>query len=322
MRKSSKTTTSATLNHVDRYHSNGRGGYAHGEEYAFMGFKSNKYFTSDRFIPLTDDYKRLDGKPMRGYGLEIETECFGVKNQTAYAELLHRVIFQHFPDDLFKLQNDGSLEGETSAECITQVMTKEFIRNNYGAFKMMFNDYFPAFQISAAQTGNCGMHVNISLGCFGQSESVQADAVRKLYYIVNHFYAFMCSAVCRNPNRTNYASRMTANKERCKTMDLTRFSTDHGVCFNLGHYNAGRIELRLVGGQKDFAAFRNTMETIFFLVERVKSISWTDCDSLTKIFTGCNSYVFDRLTKCRNEGVISSAEVETVRATVQAVEYI
>lgn len=321
MRKASKTSTRAELNRVQSYH---EGGYSFTdrERYAYMGFTSNKYFTSDRYIPLTAEYKRADGKQMRGYGLEIETECFGVHNQTAYAELLHRVIFQPFPDDLFKLQNDGSLGGDTSAECITQVMTKEFIRNNYGAFRMMFNDYFPAFNISAARTGNCGMHCNISLGCFGQSESVQADAVRKLYYIVNHFYAFMCSAVCRDISRTRYASRMAAEKEFCKTMDLRSFESSHGVCFNLGHYAAGRVELRLVGGQKNFAAFRNTMELIFFLVDRVKTISWADCDSLTKIFTGCNSYVFDRLTKCRNDGQISDSEINAIRDTVVEVEYI
>lgn len=185
MRKESKQAKQATISAVQGYHAGSSWG---SEEYAFQGFQSNKYFTSDRYVPLSASYDRVDGKPLKGYGLEIETECNGVTNTAVLAEVLTKVVFSHFPADLFKLQRDGSLHGDSSAECITQIMTKEFIRNHYGAFKLMFDTYFPAFGISASASGNCGMHVNISRGAFGKSEEVQATAVRKLYYIINHHY--------------------------------------------------------------------------------------------------------------------------------------
>ena len=41
------------------------------------------------------------------------------------------------------------------------------------------------------------------------------------------------------------------------------------------------------------------MESVFFLCQRVQSISWKDCDNVEKVFKGCNQYVFDRLqSKC------------------------
>lgn len=316
MRKDAKTTKAATITNVAGYHS---GGY--GENYAFGGFQSNKYFTSDRFIPLSATFSRTDGKPLKGFGLEIEMECSGISNRQVLAECLNKIIFAHFPADLFKLERDGSLRGDSSAEAITQIMTKEFIRNNYGAFKLMYNTYFPAFGISCGD--NCGMHCNISRGYFGRTDKAQTEAVRKLYYIVNHHYSLCCALFHRNPSRTGYCSRMNADLSYCKSMDLDCHFSNHGVSFNLGHWNSGRIEIRLVGGQKDYPCFRNTMESVFHLCDAVKTLSWADCDDLTKIFNGCNQYVYDRLKSyCRRAGAISDTDLESIRATVKRVDLI
>jgi hypothetical protein len=318
MRKDRKTAKTATIASVQGYH----GGNYHGESYAFEGFQSNKYFTSDRFIKLDEQFNRPDGKPLCGYGLEIETECDGVSNTAVLAEVLHKIVFAHFPADLFKLQRDGSLGGHSSAECITQVMTREFIRNNYANFKLMYDTYFPAFRISAAGS-NCGMHCNISRAVFGATEKVQTEAVRKLYYIVNHHFDLMCALFNRNRRATGYCSRMRCDKDYCKTLDLGAQSCSHGVSFNLGHWNSGRIEIRLVGGQRNFPAFRNTMESVFHLCAAVKRLSWADCDDVTKIFAGCNQYVYDRLKSfCRQAGTITDEQLATIRETVKREELI
>lgn len=317
MRKDAKVTKSAVISSVGTYH----GGNWHSESYAFEGFKSNKYFTSDRFIKLSEQFTRTDGKPLKGYGIEIEMECNGIRNQSVLAECLNKIIFDHFPADLFKLQNDGSLAGDSSAEAITQIMTKEFIRNNYANFKLMYNEYFPAFRISCG--ANCGMHVNISNGCFGKTEAVQAEAVRKLYYIVNHHFGLCCALFMRDQRHTMYCGRMRSDMDYCKRMNLAEQGSSHGVSFNLGHWNAGRVEIRLVAGQKNYAAFRNTMESVFHLVDAVKTLSWADCDDLTKIFNGCNQYVFDRLKSyVLDAGEITTAQLDAIRPTVQREELI
>jgi hypothetical protein len=60
------------------------------------------------------------------------------------------------------------------------------------------------------------------------------------------------------------------------------------------------------------------MESVFWLVKRVRSISWKDCDDLVKIFSGCNQYVFDRIsTYCEQYDTITTEQVEAIRATVK-----
>lgn len=314
MRKEAKANKSATITNVQGYHSGSWNG-----NYAYQGFGENRYFTSDRFIRLDDNFNRPDGKPLKGFGLEIESECNGISNQTVLAEVLNKVIFSHFPEHLFKLQNDGSLSGESSAECITQVMTREFVRNNYANFKLMYNTYFPAFGISCG--ANCGMHCNISNAVFGRTQEAQATAIRKLYYFVNAHYDLCCSLLHRDHRRTSYCRRMSADKNACKVMDLGGYMSNHGVSFNLGHYNEGRIELRLVGGQSNFACFRNTMESLFHLCDAVKRLSWNDLDDFVKVFEGCNQFVFDRLNSfCRDHGDISDRDLDAIRATVKREE--
>ena len=72
----------------------------------------------------------------------------------------------------------------------------------------------------------------------------------------------------------------------------------HQNCLNLSHVREGRIEIRLVGGQPDFYAYRNTMECVFFLTENIGKLKWDDLEDLTKVFKGCNQYVTKRLTEC------------------------
>lgn len=306
-RREARENININLAGVQGYH---RGAGA-SMNYAFNGWRQNKYFTSDRFIPLDENFNRPDGRPLQAYGLEIETECNGIMNQTVLAEVYDKIIFSHFPADLFKMQQDGSLGGRTSAECITQVMTKSFIRNNYPAFKAMYNTYFPSFNISAdSENTHCGMHVNISNAVFGQTKEAQDEAIRKLYYIVNKHFN-VCKNLFYRKGSTHYCAQM--DYARAKTMSLEGRYSDHYCCFNLGHYSEGRIELRLVGGQKNYACFRNTMESVFFLVEKARKISWRDCDSLVKIFSGCNQYVYDRLTICG----VNDSDLMAIHATVK-----
>lgn len=313
MRKEAKQEKNVQLTNVQGYHAGGYNG-----NYAYQGYKANKYFTSDRYINLDENFNRPDGKPLRGYGLEIETECYGIDNETVLAEVYDKVIFSHFPEGLFKMQHDGSLRGNTSAECITQVMTREFIRNNYKNFKLMYNTYFKAFDISCDRTGNCGMHVNISNALFGRTQAAQELAIKKLLYIVNKHYNLFCVLTNRNLSRTMYCAQMTeyATKQGAQGADLNHMSGSHGNCINASHYPEGRIELRIVGGQKDFGCFRNTIESVFHVVEAVKNLSWNDCDDVTKIFAGCNQYVLDRLaTKCFESRVITREQLNAIVPT-------
>lgn len=319
MRRNTRTAIEMEGARIQNYHEGGT--WDDEQQYAFMGYTENRYFTSDRFIKLNENFEREDGKPLKGFGLEIEVECFNITSQKALAEVLDKIVFAMFPPHLFKMQRDGSLGGESSAECITQPMSKEFIRNNYRNFKVMYDHYFPIFGISASETGHCGMHCNISNGMFGRDSKTQETAIRKLYYMINKHFDLMCRLVNRKPSATHYCSRM--DYEIAKTMNLHNIESNHYICFNLGHYDSGRIELRLVGGQKNFPCFRNTMESIFHLIEASKTLEWKDLDDVTRIFSGCNNYVYDRLrTFCYEGGCITTEQLETIKETVKREQFI
>ena len=309
MRKEQKTENARVQTaNLQGYH---QGGY--GENYAFVGFEKNRYFTSDRTIECDANFNRKDGKPLKGYGLEIETGFLLSGTSQArniLANIMTTAIFTVFPKHLFKQQTDSTITG---TECITQVMTKEFIRNNYRNFKTMWNELFPMFGITT-DDGKCGMHVNISLGCLGTTDAVQEECVRKLYYIINKHYDLFKNAFYRKGS-THWCGRM--DYSIAKTMNVHHMDDSHGNCFNGSHYDAGRIEIRLVGGQKNFACFRNTMETIFHLVGKVKSLSWKQCDDVVAIFSGCNNYVYDRLRSlCYDAGTITAEQLGEIHETI------
>lgn len=286
-------------------------------------------FASDRPNEATHTYHlKKDGSLPAMYGLEWETEANGITSKTIYANLLKTVCFQHFHNDLWKVEDDASLgQGhcahnrimDIGAECISQPMTKAYIRNQYRNFKAAF-EYFKNFGIDCTKSGNCGQHVHISLTCFGRSKTVQDEAIRKLYYIVNKHYELICALLYRNDNNTEWCGRM--DYSRAFTMDLNCMSSSHGNGFNGSHYTEGNIELRIPGGQKDYPCFRNTMESIFHLIEVSKSISRKDCDNIVKIFSGCNQHVFDRLRSyCYARGTITVEQLDAIQETVKTVDF-
>lgn len=310
MRREAMKHNEVDIKRVELYH--------HGD------YSKKLIFASDRPSPATGDYRlEADNSLPAMYGIEIETQCWGVTSQTTYANILSYVCFQDFHKDLFKIEDDCSLHNpgvDSAAECITQPMTRAYIRNNYRNFKSMF-EYFRAFGIDPAKTGDCGQHCHISLTCFGRTKITQDEAIRKFFYIVNKHFDLICALLYRRTDRQEYCSRM--DYTRAWTMNLEHMSGSHGNSFNGAHYGSGNIELRVPGGQKDFPCFRNTMESIFHLVDICKTISRKDCDDVTKIFSGCNNYVYDRLRSyCLERGTITHEQLATIRQSLKMVQYI
>lgn len=312
MRKEAKIAKKVNISSVNPYHQRQSGNWDADSEqaYAYMGYSKNYFFNSDRKEETEVVNNRLvrikSGKEVVGGGLEIEVQCNSIHNQNVLAEIFSKVILPHFKfgDDMFKMQNDGSLGGYSSLELITQPCSKGRIRNDYASYKAMFDNYFPTLGISAdSYMTNCGMHVNLSNGMFGRTPEEQEESIRKLAYFINHHYDFCCGLFYRDRSRTDYCERMEYynDKHTCQTFNIHDCCSSHGVCLNLGHYDAGRVEIRLVGGQRDFNVFRNTMESVFFLCEKLRKLSWDDLDNLATVFMGCNQYVYKRLNSsyCR-----------------------
>lgn len=145
-------------------------GYHHGNNQ----YEKHLVFASDRPNEADATYHLMkDGSLPAMIGIELETECWGITNSTIYANLLRDVVFKVFPANLWKIESDCTLGGgDVGAECITQPMTKAFIRNHYRDFKAMY-EYFRSFGIDASRSGNCGQHAHISLTCFGRTKAAQ-----------------------------------------------------------------------------------------------------------------------------------------------------
>jgi len=293
-------------------------GYHHGRHQKYY------IYASDRPLECTDKYYTnfITGEIVEKalYGIEWETQAWGICNQTIYANVLRDILFQPFHNELWKIEDDCSLRhnADAWAENITQPMTKAYIRNHYRDFRYMW-EKADAFGIDCTRTGDCGMHVHISNYAFGRSKKTQDLAIRKFVYIINHHYDFFLYALHRNPDARGYCPKMWSfdDMEYCKAFDLSDMYDDHHACINIGHYDEGNIELRLVGGQKDFPCFRNTLETIFHIMESVKTISWTDCNDIVKIFSGCNQYVYNRLkTYVKDANQITDAQLNQISSTV------
>ncbi len=297
--KEKRAKTSNDLASVAGYHSSAEsnGRYEGGDAYARHGFGESRFYTSDRYIRLDEHGLRTDnGMPPCGYGLEIELAS-RLPSTTVLAEVLTKVALAGLPQGIYKMQSDASLGGNSSAEVITQVMSRERVRNLYPVWRDIWKVYFPALLTSP--DGSCGMHTNISRSAFGKTRETQEEAMRKLYWVVNRYGAAFAKFLKREHFTYCAPQPVPARHE-----ELRRFSDGHMCAVNCAHWNeadgTARLELRLVGPQLSWGAFRNTMEFVFALVDGVKTASWRELEAgldraVLALFKGANQYVVDRL---------------------------
>lgn len=288
-------------------------------------FESLTFYNSDRKIKLNSNYTVSEANPegikklfkagshVKAFGLEVETVGEPIQFGTTFYTNILDLIFTKagFDGDFFKIESDATVNGE----CITQTFSRAWLRNNYKCFKAMY-ELFDIFKITTDDS-RCGMHVNVDLSNFGIDFDTQTENARKLGYVINKHYNLFKIAFNRTGS-TNWCGRMSTTKEFWKETPLDSFSSSHGNCYNMSHIRANRIEIRLVGGQKNYPCFRNTMETVFHIIDRVCKLSWNDLDNVQKLFKGCNAHVFSRLSEnCANAGVISAEDVNAIRETVK-----
>ena len=296
MRKEAKTRRPIIITGQQDYHN----GHFNCEEYATEGFEDGfKVFTSDRTAPADGTAKT--------YGPEIELES-NIDNPTVLAAVLEKIVFPIFPKGLFKHQYDGSLGGNTSTEVICQPMTKAFIRNHYNDFKTMWTFLKSLGTVPGA---SCGMHVNIGLPCFGTTREKQEAAIVRLHNYISNNYRAACVLFKRDPDNTYYCSRRAA----VRTFADLSFSNDHHAMTNYSHIEAGaaaRVEIRLIGPQKSFAAFRNTFEVVFHLVDAARN--GRDFTDPVRLWSGCNECVLDRLEDLYCAGGLTLPQYEAIKA--------
>ena len=310
-RKDARTYTRPEVERMSSYH----GG----------DFETLTFYNSDRKIKLNRNYTVSNENPdgikkffkagshVKAYGLEVETVGEPITlGRTVYTNLLDLIFNKAgFDGDFFKIETDATVDGE----CITQTFSRAWMRNNYKCFKAMY-ELFEVFKITTDDE-RCGLHVNVDLSNFGNDFETQTENARKLGYVIQKHYNLMKIAFNRTGS-TRWCGRMSTTRDYWENTPLDYFPSGHENSYNMSHIRENRIEIRLVGGQKNYPCFRNTMETVFFLIDRVCKLSWKDLDDVQKLFKGCNAHVFTRLSEnCFNAGVISATDINAIRETAK-----
>ena len=297
MRKEAKRERTPNITRMNGYHCT----RIDGERQANSFEGGAKYFASDRAKSLRDV------ETAKGYGIEWELTSRLTSDGDVLATILNSEFKAHLPQNFFKFEHDGTVD----IECVSQIGTKAFYRNHYADFKAIYK-YMNVIRTGPNFGGtSCGMHINVSIANFGKDERTQRANVMKLHNWINGSndnYRFACLMLHRDLNATHWCGKMEPNY-----LDMRG---SHGCSMNYSHMNEGRasrVEIRLVGAQKTFGAWRNTMETVFWLVKQTKELSADGWNDPIKLWSGCNQYVFDRL----KDHFTDSAKLEIIRNAVK-----
>ena len=307
MRKESKRELNANTTEMRRYHAQSNFNCERAND--FSG--GARYYTSDRHVALESV------ETPKAYAIEWEMASNLTQNGTILATILRPELERLFPVNFFKYERDATVD----IEVVSQIATKEFWRNHYAEMKSAYTYLNTIETYPNARRGvSCGMHVNISMACFGKDSATQEKNIMKIHNLINRnnkSYTFMCDMLHRERAHTQWCGKMRADElDRCGS---------HSYCMNYSHMSEGkasRIEIRLVGAQQTFGNWRNTMEVIFHLVKKCKELSAKDFENPVKLWSGCNRYVFNRLSTIGNDVKLTDAQLTQIRATMSNDEYI
>lgn len=308
MRKESKRTLTANVTQINSYHA--QSDYTVQRANDFIG--GARYFNSDRSVPLNEV------ENAKAITIEWEMTSNLTQDGNILATILKPELERLMPKNFFKFERDCTVDIEVVAQCAT----KEFWRNHYAEMKAIYS-YLNTIQTypNARRGASCGMHVNISVACFGKTREQQLKNIMKLHNLINldmKHYKFMCDMFHRDRTQTAYCGKMTAN-------ELPPYN-DHSNSMNYSHLDEGtasRLEIRLVGAQQTYGNWRNTMEVIFHLIKKCKELNENDfVNNPIKLWSGCNKYVYDRLRSVNDDVMLTTSQLRAIYDSMDNVEYI
>ena len=134
-----------------------------------------RYFNSDRHVALESV------ENPKGITIEWEMTSNLTQNGTILATILKSELERLFPINFFKYERDCTVD----IEIVAQVATKEFWRNHYAEMKSAYQYLNTIETYPIARRGaSCGMHVNISVACFGKTREQQRKNIMKLQWTI------------------------------------------------------------------------------------------------------------------------------------------
>lgn len=197
---------------------------------------------------------------------EDEKLFFGMEIETSSSNKPENRLLVRPYRDMFHLERDGSLPGNTSFEIISQPMTWNYLLQRKDDITAMCSSLMNAGQRSHETNGACGLHIHVNAAAFKDE-----DAIQRALALVHGFRTEM----------EKFARRKSAGYYRYSTVSNTFSkgeinnisSSGHGCAVNLENHRTASYR----HGGKDtveFRIFRGTLQanTIYATLQFVKNI--------------------------------------------------
>lgn len=228
-----------------------------------------RYHGADASRPLFWANGEDDGRPFKGFGLELEVDR-DERNNRAERECVQEL--HNLLGERAVFERDGSLN--YGFEIVTRPHTFKAFEQDFPLAKVL--EICKRYGYKSHDTRTCGLHVHISRRFFGRDDCTQERAVGKLiaFYDVN--YTDMVKVSRRDIDRAGrWAARVSA-----KNADEARSKAKRENAYNryaaVNTINRETIEFRLTRGTLNEATIRASLDYIFALAKNARSARWED----------------------------------------------
>ncbi len=223
------------------------------------------------------------GKGLRHFGVELEIDNGGTVGGNA-KQLLD--IANANAENLY-IKIDGSLN--EGLELVTHPMTLEYHLTKMPWAEVLREAQSMGYLSHAA--GTCGLHVHISRLAFGCTYEQQEDAIARLLYFVEKFWAELLRFSRRTQSQINqWAARYGIQLTPSEQMSHAKNScAGRYTAVNL--MNSDTVEIRMFRGTLKLNTLKATLQMVNHLVEvavamsdsQVQEMSWFDfLDEITE----------------------------------------
>lgn len=233
---------------------------------------------------LFGDYKDEDSFVGLGFELEVDCDSDTERKNGEVAEGLCSAC--GLDDDEMRYAHDGSLNH--GFECISQPHTIKAFWDKADSWKQMLG-YLARNGYKSHDAGTCGLHVHVSRGMFGRTETEQERAITKVYAFFDDNWDDLVKVSRRTDfNYCDKNSKETFSEETNENVGAFKKWRGH-VKRNGGHYvalnnrNSATFEYRLGRGTLNAWSFFSWVDLVITITKNARRISIDKVETNDKI---------------------------------------
>lgn len=220
-------------------------------------------------------YFGADEKDFVGLGFELEVDCSS-DNQHNNGETASGLCnYCGLEDDEMRYAHDGSLD--YGFEIISQPHTVRAFWDNADKWRKMLS-YLSSRGYWSHDHGKCGLHVHVSRGMFGKSQSEQDRAISKVYAFFDENWDEIVKisrreyvGYCRKNELSDWDKADKTRTTYQKWKKISKFQSGHHVALNNG--NNHTFEYRLGRGTLNAWSFFSWIDFVITITKNARRIS-------------------------------------------------